>query len=46
MTGAGKVVAFFVYAYSAAFVVLNEWPARPFITAAQVLVATIPKTFG
>jgi hypothetical protein len=44
MTGAGKVVAF-VVAYSAAVVVLDEWPARPLITAAQVLVATIQKTF-
>lgn len=44
MTGAGKVVAFLI-AYIVAVVVLNPWPARPLISAAQVLVATIPKTF-
>ena len=45
LTGAGIVVQVFLYAYSAAVVVANEWPARPLIPAAQVLVATIPKTF-
>jgi len=44
MTGAGKVVEAFAYACCAALGVVNKWPARPFITAAQVLVAAIPKT--
>ena len=44
MTGAGKVVEAFAYACCAAVVVANKWPARPFITTAQVLVAAIPKT--
>ena len=44
MTGAGKVVEAFAYACCAAVGVVNKWPARPFITAAQVLVAAIPKT--
>ena len=44
MTGAGKVVEAFAYACCAAVGVTDKRPARPFITAAQVLVAAIPKT--
>lgn len=44
MTGAGKVVEAFAYACCSAVGVVNKWPARPFVTTAQVLVAAIPKT--
>lgn len=41
VAGASKIVGALACAYSAAVLVLDPWPARPFISAAQVLVATI-----
>lgn len=42
---AGNVVPALAYAHPGALVVLDPWPAGTFVGAAQVLVATIPKTF-
>jgi hypothetical protein len=42
--GAGNVVAVLASAHSGALLVGDPWPARPFVSAALVLVATTVKT--